>query len=161
MTPGASTGSFRDPSGRLFTSDGRLYRQVNACYAANYDCLMQSGLYRTLADQSLLVPHAEIVEPLGWPETRYKILEPDLIPFISYPFEWSFSQLKQAALATLRIQRLAVGRGMTLKDASAYNIQFKGTSPILIDTLSFNRQSIGQQIQRAQRQPRNVEDRAG
>ena len=74
---------------------------------------------------------------LGLARHRYKILEPDPIPFISYPFEWSFSQLKQAAIATLRIQRLAIGHGMTLKDASAYNIQFKGTSPILIDTLSF------------------------
>jgi len=137
VTPDASTGSFRDPSGRVFKSDGRIYRQVNTSYAATYDRLMQGGLYRTLLEQSLLISHAEVAEPLGWPESRYKILEPDPIPFISYPFEWSFSQLKHAAMATLRIQRLAIGYGMTLKDASAYNIQFKGTSPILIDTLSF------------------------
>jgi hypothetical protein len=138
-----STGSFRDPSGRIFTLDGRLYRQVNACYAATYDRLMQGGLYRALVEQSLLVSHAEVSEPVGWPDDRYKILEPDRIPFISYPFEWSFSQLKQAALATLRIQRLAIGHGMTLKDASAYNIQFTGTSAVLIDTLSFDTWEAG------------------
>ena len=136
-TPDASTGSFRDPSGRVFKSDGRIFRQVNARYATTYDRLLQGGLYKNLVEQSLLVSHAEVAEPLGWPDERYKILEPDPIPFISYPFEWSFSQLKQAAIATLRIQRLAIGHGMTLKDASAYNIQFKGTNPILIDTLSF------------------------
>jgi len=67
----------------------------------------------------------------------YKIIRPQIIPFISYPFEWSFSQLKAATLATLAIQEHALYHGMILKDASAYNIQFIGCKPVLIDTLSF------------------------
>ncbi|MBT7783273.1 MAG: class I SAM-dependent methyltransferase, partial [Anaerolineae bacterium] len=64
-------------------------------------------------------------------------LQPEVIPFISYPYEWSFSQLKEAALATLAIQKRAIKAGMSLKDASAYNIQFHRGKAILIDTLSF------------------------
>ena len=60
-----------------------------------------------------------------------------MVPFISYPYEWSFGQYKHAALATLSIQLRALKRGMSLKDASAYNIQFVRGKPVLIDTLSF------------------------
>jgi hypothetical protein len=67
VTPNASTGSFRDPSGQVFESDGRIYRQVNTSYAAAYDALMQGGLYGTLVDRSLLIPHVEVVEPTGRP----------------------------------------------------------------------------------------------
>ncbi|MFZ3171884.1 MAG: hypothetical protein WA118_07890 [Carboxydocellales bacterium] len=74
----------------------------------------------------------------------YKIIKPEVIPFISYPYEWCFSQLKQAALATLQIQKLAMNYGMTLKDSSAYNIQFREGKPILIDTLSFEKYQEGQ-----------------
>jgi ribosomal protein L11 methylase PrmA len=66
-------------------------------------------------------------------------LEPEVIPFISYPYEWSFSQLKDAALVTLQIQKMALEHGMCLKDASAYNIQFRNGKPILIDILSFEK----------------------
>jgi ribosomal protein L11 methylase PrmA len=117
----------------VFKKEGRLYRQINHVYAEHYKLLMQGGLYKALIDQGLLVAHTEIPTSNG----AFKVVEPELIPFVSYPFEWSFSQLKQAALTTLRVQRLAIKHGMVLKDASAYNIQFKGTQPILIDTLSF------------------------
>ena len=66
-----------------------------------------------------------------------RVLEPEPVPFISYPYVWCFSQLKDAALTTLRIQRMALDRGMSLKDTSAYNIQFHRGGPVLIDTLSF------------------------
>jgi hypothetical protein len=74
----------------------------------------------------------------------FKVLQPELVPFISYPYEWSFSQLKDAALATLSIQRLALKAGMSLKDASAYNIQFVRGKATLIDTLSFEIYKEGQ-----------------
>jgi ribosomal protein L11 methylase PrmA len=73
----------------------------------------------------------------------YKVLKPERIPFISYPYEWSFSQLKHAALATLEVQKKSLDRGMSLKDCSAYNIQFRRGKPILIDTLSFERYEEG------------------
>ena len=129
--------SFRDPSGFLFTDEGALYRQVNQQYADEYQRLMESGLYENLSKIGRLVTHQEVdIEPIQ-PEKAFKIIQPELIPFISYPYEWSFSQLKEAALATLAIQKRALNAEMSLKDASAYNIQFHQGKAILIDTLSF------------------------
>lgn len=128
-------GSFRDPSGFVFIEDETVYRQVNLSYQAHYDQLIDSGLYDHLAERRMLVPHEE--SSLRSAPGAYKILKPLQIPFISYPYEWSFSQLKDAALLTLAIQKRALSRGMVLKDASAYNIQFLDSKPIFIDTLSF------------------------
>jgi len=136
--------SFRDPSGFLYEHQGRLLRQVNESYAADYELLRSSGLYRELVEKGLLVPHEEVSLELAASEGAYKVLAPEVIPFVSYPYEWSFSQLKSAALLTLRLQRLALKHGMSLKDASAYNIQFRGSKPVLVDTLSFERWREGE-----------------
>jgi ribosomal protein L11 methylase PrmA len=134
-----STASFRDPSGFVFERGGHLYRQVDASYGADYDHLMTSGLYTELEMAGLLIPHTEVeVEPFGT-ESAHKVIEPARVPFVSYPYEWSFSALKDAALLTLGIQRRSLRFGMSLKDASAFNIQFRGGKPVLIDTLSFER----------------------
>lgn len=130
--------SFRDPSGFLFEREGQLYRQVNAGYQTQYEHLMNSGLYRDLTAAGLLVPHQEIDMAPEDPGSCYKVIKPTRLALISYPYEWCFSQLKDAALATLEIQCLAMKHGMSLKDASAYNIQFHQGRPILIDTLSFD-----------------------
>ncbi|MDP4020433.1 MAG: SAM-dependent methyltransferase [Candidatus Adlerbacteria bacterium] len=103
---------------------------------------MNSGLYSTLADRGSLVPHTE-VEKRAEDAEAYRILRPERIPFISYPYEWSFSQLKDAALLTLEIQKQALAHGMSLKDASAFNIQFRDCKPVLIDSLSFERYQEG------------------
>lgn len=124
--------SFRDPSGFIFERDGVLYRQVNPCYEPDYRHLMESGLYRKLVQEGLLISHEEENGPC-------RILRPARIPFVSYPYEWCFSQLKEAALLTLKIQRMAWASGMTLKDASAYNVQFHHGKPVWIDTLSLER----------------------
>ena len=137
-------GSFRDPSGFVFFHDGVLYRQVNARYQPDYDRLMSSGLYARLVDEHLLIPHAEMPLALAASDDATTIIRPERLPFISYPYEWCFSQLRDAALATLRIQRLALEHGMSLKDASAYNIQFHGGAPLLIDTLSFEPEQPGE-----------------
>ncbi len=129
--------SFRDPSGFLFTRDGMLYRQVNQAYASNYQQLMDSGLYGKLAKGGLLIPHQETNAAAAEPELAFKVIQPELVRFISYPYEWPFSLLKDAALTTLSIQKRALNVGMTLKDASAYNIQLWHGKPALIDTLSF------------------------
>ena len=135
--------SFRDPSGFLFYRDGELYRQINASYKEDYDRFVRSGLYEKLVSGKLLVTHEEINISAEKPETVYKIIKPEKIPFISYPFEWSFSQLKEAALLTLEIEKIALNYGMTLKDANAYNIQFLRGRPIFIDTLSFEKYEEG------------------
>jgi hypothetical protein len=130
-------GSFRDPSGVVFELDGRLYREVRERYAPHYDRLMDSGLYQALVDAGLLVPHDEVSLHSEVNRDTYRMLEPERVPFVSYPYEWSFGQLKAAALATLRVQHIALRHGMSLRDASAYNIQFRDGKPVLIDTLSF------------------------
>src|SRR5919112_1241464 len=137
-----SPASFRDPSGFVFTRNGTLYRQVNDVFRANYDCMMASGLYEALAAAGDMVRHEEVDEPFA-AASGYRVLRPELIPFISYPYEWCFGQLKAAALLTLRLQRTAVRRGMSLRDATAYNVQFRGPRPIWIDTLSFERLKEG------------------
>lgn len=124
--------------------DGLIYRQVNTIYRENYDYLLSSGLYETLVDAELLIPHSEVDIEGVKSDKVYKIIKPELIPFISYPYEWCFSQLKDAALITLGVQKVALELGMSLKDCSAYNIQFRKGKPIFIDTLSFEKYREGQ-----------------
>ena len=129
-------GSFRDPSGIIFYRNNKVLRQINPCYKEQYLNLKNSGLFDELHRKKLLVRHSESDEA-GITGDSYIVIEPERIPLISYPFEWCFDQLKDAALLTLKIHRLALDHDMILKDASAYNIQFIRGSAILIDTLSF------------------------
>ncbi len=129
--------SFRDPAGSLFYCEGILYRQINNSYKENYDLLFSSRLYQKLVEKNYLVEHKEIRNLEE--KDVYKVIQPEAIPFISFPYQWCFSQLKEAALLTLRIQKIALDYDMSLKDASAYNIQFFKGKGILIDTLSFEK----------------------
>lgn len=129
--------SFRDPSGFVFKKSGTVYRQVNSVYKKDYDLLISSGLYEKLITLGYLIKHRETPLEKGHHKDIYKILQPEQLDFISYPYEWTFSMLKDAALHTLQIQKIAIEHGMSLKDASAFNIQFIGGKPTLIDTLSF------------------------
>ncbi len=137
-------GSFRDPSGYVYLRDGEIYRQVNQSYREEFDLLLESGLYQRLVDDGLLIHHAEVGLEHAASDDAYKVLKPQPIPFISYPYEWCFSQLKDAALLTMEIQARAFDAGMSLKDCSAYNVQFVGSKPVFIDTLSFERYREGQ-----------------
>lgn len=136
--------SFRDPSGFVFQRDQILYRQVNNSYREHYDLLVNSGLYEGLTSTGLLIPHDEVDLEPAVRETCYRTIRPEKIPFISYPYEWCFSQLKDAALSTLTVQKTALEHGMILKDASAYNIQFRRGRPVLVDTLSFEKYIEGE-----------------
>ena len=134
-------GSFRDPSGFMFLQDNVLYRQINKTYRDNYEQLINSGLYEKLVSENLLVSHEEV--KLNHADNEvFKVIKPEIIDFISYPYEWCFSQLKNAALLTLNIQKTALSYGMSLKDCSAYNVQFNNR-PIFIDTLSFEKYQEG------------------
>jgi ribosomal protein L11 methylase PrmA len=134
---GQSASSFRDPSGFIFKHSGILLRQVNASYENSFALLNSSGLYKVLSESGELIPHKVVGLELAQTPDAVAVLQPELIHTISYPYEWSFSQLKEAALLTLQIQRKAVEHGMSLKDASAYNIQFHNGRATFIDTLSF------------------------
>ncbi|HQC63667.1 MAG TPA: hypothetical protein PK459_01045 [Anaerolineaceae bacterium] len=136
--PEIVSASFRDPSGFVFKQDDEFHRQVNLAYKKDYDLLMSSGLYRQLSKAKALITHQELsldLSPLL--EIAYKIIKPQQLGFISYPYEWCFNQYKDAAILTLSIARRALEYGISLKDASAYNIQFLDGRPIFIDTLSF------------------------
>ena len=143
MKNGPISSSFRDPSGFVFFREGLCYRQANLIYKENYDLLISSGLFKKLTDAELLIWHEEVNIKYAFSNDAYKVLKPKPIPFISYPYEWSFSQLKSACLTVLSIQKFALEFGMSLKDASAYNVQFYEGKPVLIDTLSFEKYRDG------------------
>ena len=129
--------SFRDPSGFVFRRDGTLYRQVQPTAAADWTAFTTGGLYQRLLADGLVVEHTDVgLEHAALPGAA-AVIRPKPIDLISYPYEWSFSQLKEAALLTLELQSRALDAGMRLKDASAYNVQFVDGRPILMDSLSF------------------------
>ena len=99
-------------------------------------------MYDNLVRDGLLVQHEEISREVV-DVNAYVVIKPEQIDFISYPYEWSFSQLKDAALLTLEIQKRALKHGMSLKDCSAYNVQFLNGRPVFIDTLSFEKAILG------------------
>jgi len=137
--PDKHPASYRDPAGFVFLKDGRVYRQVNTSYLDHYKHLMSSGLYDQLTKKGWLIKHEEVAHfSSGKPDAPI-ILLPEQIPLISYPYEWCFTQLKDAALLTLNIMRASMDKGMILKDATPLNIQFIGARPVFIDTLSFER----------------------
>jgi hypothetical protein len=144
MAPAALSASFRDPSGFLYRDDdGTLLRQINRSYQADYESLNDSGLYAALVKDKQLIEHdvADIAKAAT--SDAYSIIQPHLIPLISYPYEWAFSAFRDAALLTLDIQTKALNHGMSLKDASAFNVQFIGCRPIFIDSLSFENYKEG------------------
>jgi hypothetical protein len=133
------TSSYRDPSGFLFHHNAILYRQVNKVFSEDYDQFISGGLYERLVEKKLLVPHTTIKENLTGTQDWYLTLQPEFIPFISYPYEWSFDMLKDAALLTIELAEEAMQSGMMLKDASSYNVQWHEGKMVFIDTLSFEK----------------------
>ena len=135
--------SYRDPSGFVYTRDGTLYRQVNRVFQERFQAFLDSGLYAEFEERRLLVPHRQASLDLAASADAVAVLEPERVGFVSYPYEWSFGQLKDAALLTLELQERALARGVTLRDASAYNVQFVRGRPLFIDTLSFEPRDEG------------------
>ncbi|MFL5742717.1 MAG: hypothetical protein ACJ75B_21025 [Flavisolibacter sp.] len=129
--------SYRDPSGFLFYYNGILYRQVNLVFKNDFDLFISGGLYQKLVEKNMLIAHQTLRENLTGSPDCYATLQPEFIPFISYPYEWCFDMLRDAALVTLEAAREALKFGMMLKDASAYNIQWQNGKMKFIDSLSF------------------------
>jgi SAM-dependent methyltransferase len=130
-------GSYRDPSGFVYRRDGILYRQVDRSFGARWDAFLASGLHDRLVERGILVADRPVDLALAADASAHAVVRPEEIPFVSYPYEWTFGQLRDAALLTLDAQSVALAAGFTLRDASAYNVQFLRGRPILIDTLSF------------------------
>ncbi|HVK97316.1 MAG TPA: hypothetical protein VM368_05830, partial [Flavisolibacter sp.] len=131
--------SYRDPSGFLFYHNDVLYRQVNKLFKDDFDAFITSGLYDHLVQKELLVPHQTIGTNLTGSGDWYQTIQPEKVPFISYPYEWCFEMWKDAALTTLQVAKEALQFGMMLKDASAYNVQLYKGKMHFIDTLSFEK----------------------
>lgn len=135
-------GSFRDPTSHVVREGAEVLRVVERRGWDAVDRLLRSDLARRReADGSLLATdRAEDVD-LG-PERqvyRHPVVEP-----WSYPAEWSFSMLREAALLHLSLQEEAAAEGLALKDASAFNITFRGTAPVFVDIGSFELQRPGE-----------------
>ncbi len=131
--------SYRDPAGFVFYKDGHLYRQVNQVFKDDFEYFTSSGLYQHLIAKQWLVPHRRLDENFTGTKEWYTTLQPEMVRWISYPYEWCFDMLKDAALTTLEIAKAAMDHGMMLKDASAYNLQWHLGSMRFIDSLSFER----------------------
>jgi hypothetical protein len=129
--------SFRDPSGIVYKKDKEVFRQINNCYASQYEKAVETGLFEFGINKKLLLPFEEVEPDESQQDNVYKIIKPEQIKFISYPYEWCFSQIKDAALLTLDLHLAALERDMVLKDASIYNVQFWNGRPTFIDHLSF------------------------
>ncbi len=139
-------GSFRDSSGYVYEEDDYVYRTILPPYDKEWEYLKTCGLLDAAQKRGLC--GFEELPPDAWPavlrgKTAYLLRSPRL-PFISYPYEWCFSQLQAAALLTLDLQLLALEYECILKDASAYNIQFSQGKAVFIDLLSFERWQVGQ-----------------
>ncbi len=142
--PQPDPGSWRDPFGFVYRRDGAILRQVNHPAEPEWIAAREAGLFARLQGVGLLVGHEDA--PIEWAADQSRaiaVIRPEPIPLISYPYEWTFGQLKAAALLTLRIQGEAAALGFELRDASAYNVQFLRGRPVFIDTLSFRRAVAG------------------
>ena len=132
-------GSFRDPAGFVFRREGVVYRQIDASFADEWEAYRSSGLYDRLVAAGIVIAHEEVDPALAAEPPAHRVIRPEPLELISYPYEWSFGQLQDAALLTLRAQALAAEADFTLRDASAYNVQFVRGRPVIIDSLSFER----------------------
>ena len=127
--------SYKDTAARVVLEEGIYYRYIFNEYQAEYDHLMQSGLYKALTEKGLMITHQEEVQESA---DLYKKLKPQQIPFQSYPFEWSYGQWRKVLYAYLQINKIALAHGMILKDATPYNFYFEDGRAILLDTSSFD-----------------------
>lgn len=123
--------SFRDKCSQVYLTDDGIIREIRGLAIKEYNMLMISGLYKRLTEEKLLIEHEELSDKDG-----VITIHPETVPFISYPYEWSFKEYKEAALVTLKINRIAMEYGMALRDASAFNIQYHQHRFKLIDTTS-------------------------
>lgn len=149
MRPQANAGSFRDPVNRVYevmpeSIDGkaRILRGLSKDALAVYQQLSGETFFRKAQDaghivQTALLPpddeDARAVMADGWAG----VLEHETVPFVTYPYEWTFSMLKDAALLQLHLIENSLENGWTLKDATPYNIQWIGSHPVFIDVASF------------------------
>ena len=140
-------GSFRDWDSRVFYEDGRVLRALSEDGLADWLALSRSRLFSEAVAEGKLVA-TDPVDGVDIPDTLVArpaaVLEHERIPFVSYPYEWPFSMLRDAALLQLELLSRALDEDLTLKDASSYNVQWRGAQPVFIDVGSFERLRAGE-----------------
>jgi hypothetical protein len=137
---GRDLASWRDPWGFVYRRHGVLLRQVNERAAEEWYAFSESALATELVSRGWLLPWEPApIEDAADPNRAVAVIRPEPLDFISWPYEWTFGELRAAALLTLEVQLAAIDAGFSLRDASAYNVQFRGVRPVLIDHLSFER----------------------
>ena len=107
--------SFRDPSAFMYFENGIYYRFLHYSYKLDYDHLLSSGLYESLTQKKWLIEHEECENNS---DGAYKLLKPRQLRFLNYPYEWSFRQLKDAALLTLGILKESIKHGILFLKAT-------------------------------------------
>ena len=140
-------GSFRDRDSRVFYANGQVFRALNERGVAEWERLAAARFFPRLVEAGRIVA-TERVEPEAAPEAPggpwAGLLRHETIPFVSYPYEWSFGMLRDAALLTLELVAEALKEDMILKDATPYNVQWRGATPTFIDVPSFVRLAPGE-----------------
>lgn len=141
-------GSFRDRNGRVYSSDGDCIRGLSPHALEQWTALSQKPFFHEHVSRGNLVV-TESADVSGLPAAYLTngwagFLRHERIPFVSYPFEWSFGMLKDAALLHLELLDAALQDGMTIKDGSAYNVQWRGVKPVFIDISSFETSRPGE-----------------
>ena len=134
-------GSFRDRSARIFYQDGRVFRTMSDEALKNFRAISAIPFFSDAMKRASIVRTQEVpmssVSIPGGVGRWAGVLEHERIPFVSYPYEWSFGMLKDAALLHLDLMQMALDADFIPKDSSAYNIQFRGARPVFIDIASF------------------------
>lgn len=143
---GADAGSFRDPSGRVILRDGRVFRTVMPGAREDFDFVRNGGFLARQIAQGRVIDESRVDAGLigAAAQGADLVLEHPRLAFVSYPYEWPFAALQAAALLQLDLCIEGLDAGVMLSDASAYNVQFNGTQPVFIDSLSFRRYREGE-----------------
>lgn len=144
--------SFRDPSGRVVIADGRAFRVVDPDYEEMLKAFLASPLSTELVDGEMLINTRIVDDPelrgqliqIAMPQTpQALVLEHEHIAFPSYPYEWPPEMLYAAGELTLDLMERLLPENLVLKDASPYNILYRGAKPIFIDLLSIEKRASG------------------
>lgn len=144
--PPFDPGSFRDPDARVFYHDGAVLRCLTAAAFADWTRLSSSAFYQRGTGSGSIVATEQFDDRnalQGLDSKWVAVLRHEEVPVISYPYEWPFGMLKDAALLQLDLTLGALDDGLTLKDATPYNIQWFGTTPRFIDIGSFTEYEPG------------------
>jgi SAM-dependent methyltransferase len=141
--------SFRDPHNRVFYANGRVFRALSEQGIAEWDALVDTGLAGELTAEGKLVRTERANGAVSAADLPHAleaaaVLEHERIPFVSYPYEWPFAMLRDAALLQLELLRRAVSQRLVLKDATPYNVQWQGARPVFADVGSFERLREGE-----------------